>query len=169
MRRTEIERRPYAGRMGPWWLKVIIVLVILALLAVAALVGLDQFARRSPQNLEGLSQRQIKVHDKPLTLLVADSPSTVGPGLSGQQRIPDDQGLLLVSPDGDTRVTMLGMLFALDVVWLDAEHRVVALETNVPARPWPLSYTSPMPAAAVLELTAGGVGRYDIEVGDVIE
>lgn len=169
MRRNETGRGLYTGRMGPWWFLIVIVLVVLALLAVAALAGLDQFARQSPQNLEDLSQRQITLQDKPLTLLVADEPSTVGPGLSGQQHLPEDQGLLLVSLDGDTNVTMLGMLFALDVIWLDAEHRVVALETNVPARPLPLSYSSPMPAAAVLELTAGGVGRYDIKVGDVID
>jgi len=169
MHSTAPGRRSYDGRMVPWWLRIVIVVVILAVLAAGALIGLDQFARQRAQNLDALATRQITLHDKPLTLLVADQPSTVGPGLSGQERLPDDQGLLLVSPDGDTQVTMLGMLFALDVIWIDADNRVVAVQKDVPARPFPLSYSSPTAAAAVLELTAGGVDRYEIEVGDIID
>lgn len=158
----------YTARMHPWGQRILVAFLVIALLAAAALFGLDRFARSQRQDLQALPVCQITVHGRPLTLIVADSPATVGPGLSGQPSLPEDHALLLVSPDGNTRVTLLGMRFPLDVVWLDDGNRVIVVRTALPARLWPQSYSASTRAVAVVELPAGGVERYGIAVGDEI-
>ncbi|MGL5405773.1 MAG: DUF192 domain-containing protein [Propionibacteriaceae bacterium] len=154
--------------MQKWWWVLPVVAALLSA-AILMVIALDRFARGRPQNLDGLPRRDSVIHGKTLTLLVADSSGAVGSGLSGQQGLPERAGLLLVSPDGDTRVTMLGMTFPLDILWVDEVGRVVGIRRDVPARPWPLSYSSPRPSSAVIELAAGAVNQYGIVVGDVIK
>lgn len=152
--------------MAPVVTKILVIALVLVLILALGLFGLDRYARAQAQDLSKLPTREIVAHGQTLTLLVADTPETVGPGLSGQERLPDDAGLLLISPDGDTRVTMLGMRFPLDVIWLDDAGTVLALRENVSAAPLPLWYSPPQGATRVIELNAGGTERYDIEVGD---
>lgn len=154
----------------PTWVRVVAVLVAAAVvLAAAGLVVLDRFARSRAQDLDALPERRVIRAGQTLRVAVADSPATVGPGLSGQPGLARDRALLLVAPDGDTRVTMLGMRFALDVVWLDAEGTILQVRRGVPARPWPLSYAGPSAASSVLELGTGGAERYALTAGSRLD
>ena len=55
------------------------------------------------------------------------------------------------------------MRYALDLVWLDQDGRVVNLVTA--QRPWRISFGGPG-ATQVLELAAGGIVRHAIRLGD---
>jgi uncharacterized membrane protein (UPF0127 family) len=78
--------------------------------------------------------------------------------------MPADTALLLRSADGDTRISMLGMKFPLDLVWFDDGCRVVHIVERAPSRPWPLFHSSPHPARGVLELLAGQAEQYGLDV-----
>ena len=71
-----------------------------------------------------------------------------------------------------TRFWMSEMRFALDLVWLDADGRVVAVLANVPpctSTPCPL-YEPPgsEKSVAVLELPAGKAAAHGLTVGAVV-
>jgi uncharacterized membrane protein (UPF0127 family) len=72
-------------------------------------------------------------------------------GLAGRARPPDHA--LLIPACGS--VHTFGMRFAIDLVWLDARGRVLAVEEAVP----PCRLRGHRDAAAVVEVAAGNFGR----------
>lgn len=92
-------------------------------------------------------------------------------GLSGHAPLSNDGGMLFFL--GEERVpafTMRGMLFPLDFVWISSDLRVVGLTENVPhpaASGEALSGIRPVaPVLYVLEVSAGVIAEFGIEVGD---
>lgn len=90
-------------------------------------------------------------------------------GLSGRSQIGAD-AFLLIWPTADAHpVWMADMRFALDLVWLDAERRVLAIEANAqPCAALPCPIIQPQNterSVAVLELPPGQAARYLIGVG----
>jgi uncharacterized protein len=83
---------------------------------------------------------------------VARSPWSRLLGLAVRRRPPAGQALLLPRCRS---VHTFGMRFAIDLVWLDAEGRVLAIERGVP--PWRVR--GRRDAAAVVEVVAGGGER----------
>lgn len=93
-------------------------------------------------------------------------------GLSGRSQIGADGLLLLWSDAGEHPIWMAGMRFPLDLVWLDVDHRVVAIESDAqPCTGTPCPLFRPPSASrsiAVLELPAGYAARYLIAVGTAV-
>lgn len=93
-----------------------------------------------------------------------------GRGLSGRERIADHEGLLFVFQyPGRYGFWMKDMNFAIDIIWIDENKKVVDITENA----LPASYHPPMemfspvhPALYVLEINAGLARKYGIEVGD---
>lgn len=93
-------------------------------------------------------------------------------GLGGRSEIGAD-GLLLAWPDaGEHPIWMASMRFALDLVWLDIDNRVVAIHSDArpcTATPCPLFRPSGgKRSVAVLELPSGDAARYLIAVGEIV-
>jgi uncharacterized membrane protein (UPF0127 family) len=93
--------------------------------------------------------------------VVADSVGTRMRGLLGRAELPAQEGLLL-QPAGSIHTHF--MRFAIDVVFLDRDRRVIDLRSSV--APWRMARSRG--AKAVLELRAGEAARRGIEIGDVL-
>jgi len=93
---------------------------------------------------------------------VADSPLLRMRGLLGKRSLDSDEGVLL-RPAGSVHTFF--MRFAIDVVFLDREGRVVRVAENV--RPWRTA--AARGARSVLELRAGESARRRIAAGDVLQ
>jgi uncharacterized membrane protein (UPF0127 family) len=89
----------------------------------------------------------------------AASPFARMRGLLGRSDLPPGEGILL-RPAGSVHTAF--MRFAIDVVFLDRELRVLAVEADVP--PW--RTRARRGAKAVLELAAGEAARASLAVGD---
>ncbi len=76
-------------------------------------------------------------------------------GLAGLSSLPPGVGLLL--PETRSIHTCF-MRFSLDLLWLDAEGRVLHVDPGV--APWRLRYWRP--ARSVVELSAGGWLAHDL-------
>jgi uncharacterized membrane protein (UPF0127 family) len=84
-------------------------------------------------------------------------------GLLGKRRLEEGCGILIVPSSG---VHTIGMLFAIDVVALDRQKRVL----KVWRRLGPFRITSvSLKTHSVLELAAGQIDKCRIEVGDQLE
>lgn len=94
-----------------------------------------------------------------LEVMIADSFLLRLRGLMGQNRLPKATGLLL-SPCNS--VHMCFMRFAIDVVYLDKEYKIIKIVKNL--RPWS-GLSMCRTAWAALEMTSGEADRCDFEVG----
>ncbi len=109
-----------------------------------------------------------------LRVVVANTDSAREQGLSGQQKLTEDQGMLF-----DFRNTtfkrpgfwMKDMLFALDFIWIN-NNKIIGITKLVPA-PLPHAslqslplYYPPGDIDQVLEVNSGWSDRHNINVGD---
>jgi len=105
-------------------------------------------------------------------LVLADTADRRAAGLSNRDAVPHDGMLLQWDAPGRHPIWMSEMRFALDIVWLDADGRVVSVLADVPpctAAPCPLYEPAGSEAStAVLELPAGKAATYGLTVGAVV-
>ena len=98
-------------------------------------------------------------------LVLADTHWTRLRGLmaTDAEKFPQGSGLWIVPCRG---VHTFGMRFAIDVVYLNAEQKVVYVQENL--RPWRMAPVR-WSAVSVVELPPGTIGKTQTGVGDVID
>jgi hypothetical protein len=93
-------------------------------------------------------------------------------GLMFREKINDDQGMLFIFEDEAIySFWMKNMRFPIDILWLDAQKRIVHLESRVPpcqSDPCP-SYVPDAAATYVLELKSGSAEKHGLKLYDRIE
>ena len=93
-------------------------------------------------------------------------------GLMFRDKMHEDQAMLFVFEEEDIHsFWMKNMRFAIDILWLDRDKRIVHIEAHVPPcprEPCP-SYTPAAAAAYVLELQAGSAERHGLRKFDRLE
>ena len=93
-------------------------------------------------------------------------------GLMYRDGINEDQGMLFVfREEGYHSFWMRNMRFAIDILWLDRQKRIVHIERRVPpCKKEPCaSYSSKLPAMYVLELKAGSADKRNLKLYDRLE
>ncbi len=97
--------------------------------------GGDQIKDEFPYYLKRLTRETatVKVGTKTLTAEVVKTPSALAQGLSGRETLPQGRGMLFVfSKPGVYSITMRGMRFPLDIIWV-RDGKIVHLQNNAPA------------------------------------
>lgn len=100
---------------------------------------------------------------------VADDEKERQKGLSGVERLKDNEALLMVF-DGDAQwgIWMKDMRIPLDIVWLDKDFRVVHIVKNAsPDTGTSETFRPTEPARYVLEFNAGASLEHNIQIGDL--
>jgi uncharacterized membrane protein (UPF0127 family) len=134
----------------------------LALLGAAGAVLGTAGPERIPLTLPSGKELQVEVMRKPQDRAM---------GLMFRPSLPEDQGMLFVFEESDFHsIWMKNCRFAIDIVWLDEQHKVVHLAEKVPPckkDPCP-SYAPMQTASFVLELNAGQARREKALVGSTL-
>lgn len=95
-------------------------------------------------------------------------------GLMERTSLPQGRGMLFVQQDlGDHPYWMYHCKIALDIVWMDADHRIVEMSPNTPpcrgkAATCP-NYGGHQPSKYVIELPAGSIAQHHLQVGQTID
>ena len=107
---------------------------------------------------------------------LAITPEERQQGLSGREQMGRDSGMLFVFEEEHVRhFWMKEMHFPLDIIWIDAQCRLVEVAANVPTPPPDAAneeiprVRSPAPAQYVLEVNAREAARYGLQPGDAVE
>ena len=137
------------------------ILVVLALLLIVA-VGAS-FAYKFQQ-----THTTLYLGDGVFKVRVAATDAERMTGLGGSEPLAEGRGMLLAfERDNRWSIWMKDVSYPLDVIWLDAERRVVHIVKNMPPESYPDSSFSPeKPARYVLEVAAGTVEKKSIGIGD---
>ncbi len=107
-----------------------------------------------------------------VSLEVADTEAVRERGLMFRERLAPDQGMIFVFPEpGEYPFWMKNTLIPLDMLWLDARSRIVAMAQSVPpckADPCP-GYPPNAIASYVIEVVSGFASQHRLKVGDTVK
>ncbi|HER19527.1 MAG: DUF192 domain-containing protein [Halothiobacillaceae bacterium] len=113
--------------------------------------------------------REMVLGDRPVMVELATTPASRERGLMHRARLADDQGMLFLYEQPATRTFwMHNVRFAIDILYLDADWRIVDRVLSAPpcpVEPCP-GYPSARPARFVLELPAGNSDRFGLTLGE---
>jgi len=121
----------------------------------ALLVAASQAQAAAPCPAHTASQ--VRVADQVFRVEVADDEAERARGLSGRESLPAGSGMWFVFPEpGQHAFWMRDMAFAIDLVWIGPDRRVLGALGLTPCGPrdCPLHHP-PAPVAFVLEVNAG--------------
>lgn len=102
---------------------------------------------------------------------VADEPQERSQGLMNRPELPLNQGMLFVFDEQKpVSFWMKNTLIPLDIIFIDADGTVVAVETMQPCESDPCTtYPSGAPALYALEVNAGQARQYNIVAGSTVQ
>ncbi|MBI3341636.1 DUF192 domain-containing protein [Candidatus Curtissbacteria bacterium] len=117
---------------------------------------------------------RIKITDKTLTIdaEVAATSNLRKKGLSKRDELPFDKGMIFVFDNtGQYGIWMKDMRFAIDIIWIDADKKIVDIVENVPPEPGKADnkltvYKPRGDAKYVLEINAGLASANGLQIGD---
>lgn len=105
-----------------------------------------------------------------LLLEVADTPELRTQGLSGREKLSQGSGMLFIFDNMNLYgFWMKDMKFSLDIMWLDADKKIVYIEKNLSSDTYPTIFTPASPAQYVLEVPAGFVDNSNVSLGDFLD
>ena len=141
------------------------IIVIIALFAVV--IGFTIWY----QNNKSLDGSRVCFGENCFVVEVVDSAAERTTGLMNRESLADDRGMLFIfDSEALYPFWMKNTLIPLDMIWLDADKKIVAIQENaVPcvADPCPI-YNPKVPALYVVELNGGTVAAKDIKVGEQV-
>ena len=102
-------------------------------------------------------------------LEVVDNSQTRQKGLSGRPNLPPRHGLLFVFQTlGEHGIWMKDMNFAIDIIWLDDNQRIVDLAANIQPDSYPEVFRPQTDSLYVIEINASEAALAGLEIGDYI-
>jgi uncharacterized membrane protein (UPF0127 family) len=117
------------------------------------------------------AQERVCLRDACYSVEVARTDEARSQGLMFRPGLDQGKGMFFIFDVEDVYpFWMKNTLFAIDIIWLDRDRRVVFVASDVPpctAEPCP-RYTPSASAMYVLEVPAGDVARYGIQPGDLL-
>ncbi len=112
---------------------------------------------------------QIKISEKLITVKISDTETKRELGLSGRQSLPTDTGMLFVfDQPGIYPFWMKEMNFPIDIIWFDADKKIIDLSENLSPQSFPKSFSPKSPAQFVLEVPANFIIENQIKIGEKV-
>ena len=100
---------------------------------------------------------------------VASTTSSLEMGLSNRAILDQDQGMLFVFDKEDRHgFWMKDMNFALDIIWLDKNKKVISIQKALTPQTYPAVYYPISPSKYVLEINAFASDNYQIATGTTL-
>lgn len=103
------------------------------------------------------------------TFEIVDTEATREQGLSGRASIPSNYGMLFVFPQKDRYgFWMKDMLVSIDILWLNEDGTVLAIEESISPSTYPTAFYPPEPVRYVLETSVGEWQRQGWSIGSTV-
>lgn len=158
--------------------KNVLISVVIAFVGIIFVLGITLIALRSNTSLSSQdksgakeeikdSHLLVRIHDTDIKVDVVETPEERNKGLSGRESLANGEGMLFVFEKMDTySFWMPDMHFAIDIIWLDENMKVMHIQENATPESYPTNFTPPVPAKYVLEVPAYFSKEKGIVVGD---
>lgn len=119
------------------------------------------------KNLQGIPTSELITPNSKISIEIADNSKTRQKGLSGRSPIYEKYGMLFVFEN--TRLNncfwMKDMNFAIDMIWMDEQKKVITVAENVGPDTYPNTFCPETPAKYGLEIKANSASSLGIVTG----
>lgn len=160
-------------------IRILILFFVLTLLFFGGLVLFDEKEEMTPAVFEeefpikteeaDIYSSRIHIGGHELLVDVADTNEERMKGLSGRERLGENQGLLFIFDVSDLYgIWMKNMKFPIDILWVDEKFQVVDTRENVLPESFPEIFYPISPAKYVIEVPAGWVEKSGIKNGAMV-
>ena len=111
-------------------------------------------------------EAEIKVGTTTLRVALAQTPAVREQGLSGRAALPEGKGMLFFFDRPDRmRFWMPDMHFAIDMVWIASDWKIVDISENATPESYPRTFEPKEPAQYVLEVPSGYAKKQGWQIG----
>lgn len=118
----------------------------------------------------GGKQQIAVVGGTPVQVEIADTRPARAQGLSARESLTKGSGMLFVYEEPQRPgFWMRDMRFAIDIIWIGADRRVVDITPNLTPDTYPQVFRPNQPIQYVLEINTGFAKEYGIKLGDEVE
>lgn len=108
----------------------------------------------------------IRINNVQLGVEIADEAHEQTQGLSGRERLAQNEGMLFIFPySAIPTFWMKDMLFSLDMIWIDENGKIVDITKNIAPETYPTTFSPPSQIKYVLEVNAGWSDANKIKIG----
>jgi len=112
----------------------------------------------------------IKIGDKIIKTEVRDTDAGRTLGLSGHAPLAEGEGMLFIFDESlEYTFWMKDMLFPIDIIWIDANKKVIEVSENASPESYTNTFSPVSPAMYVLEVPAGTYSKNNIHQGDRVD
>lgn len=113
------------------------------------------------------NQKKVIFETSEVAVETPETPEEFALGLGNRDSLGEDAGMLFVyNNEAQRYFLMKNMRFSIDIIWINADKRVVDITEYLSPDTYPERFTSSKPAQYVLEVNAGYSDKYDINIGD---
>lgn len=153
--------------------RTLIIVVVTSVILAGAVFGFvkkgEAPTSRSCNPGESLATTVISSDAALIRVEVAESGEEKAQGLSGRNCLDPDSGMLFAyDHSGDYCFWMKDMKFAIDMVWLDDEKKIVTIKDRVSPATYPESFCPSIPARYIVEVAAGQAADYGWQAGTIL-
>jgi uncharacterized membrane protein (UPF0127 family) len=100
---------------------------------------------------------------------IADTNESRQTGLSGRTSLRENQAMMFIFPtDGQNLFWMKDMNFSIDMIWLDAEKKIVYIARDAAPESFPQTFGPTTLTRYVVEVQAGISEKLGLKVGDSV-
>lgn len=115
----------------------------------------------------GNGQPTVLLNGQRYNVTIAKTPAQVQRGLGGSTLLQPNEGMLFVfDTENQQCFWMKDMLFSIDMIWIDADKRITAIQENASPKDYPEQYCHL--GQYVLELNSGDAKRHNAREGDTL-
>lgn len=145
--------------------KIQVVLIVIVVL-VGGSLSLYRFFGVGAGMVNLFKDSVVKIDTVYIPVEIAQTPAARTQGLSGRAALPENGGLLFAFPKADYYAFwMKDMLFSIDIIWIDANARIINIQENVSPDTYPEKFRPYRPAQYVLEVAAGFAKNHSFREG----
>lgn len=112
---------------------------------------------------------EVVLNQKSSLVDIADNECKREQGLSNRKSVSENKGMLfLFEKSGNHGIWMKEMNFPIDILWLNENKEVIAIENSISPDTFPQIYGQNIVSKYVLEIKAGEANKNEIKVGNKI-
>lgn len=123
-----------------------------------------------PQKHNLADIKEIKIVGQNVKVKLAVTPAEQERGLSGRSELKENEGMLFIFPQsGNYTFWMKDMNFAIDIIWLGEDLRIVYIKKDARPELYPEIYTTDGASKYVLEVVSGFSDKNNLKIGDSVK